>query len=60
MKKLVFLEPLGIHQESLEKLVQEKIGDQMEVVYYPDRREDPEELVRRSQGAHVVVLSNFK
>ena len=31
--KLVFLEPLGISQESLEKLVQDKIGDRMEVVY---------------------------
>ena len=58
--KLVFLEPLGISQESLEKLVQDKIGDRMEVVYYPDRREDTEELIRRSQGADVVVLSNFQ
>ena len=58
--KLVFLEPLGITQESLAALVQEKIGDRMEVVYYPDRREDMEELIRRSQGADVVVLSNFQ
>lgn len=58
--KLVFLEPLGITQESLAALVQEKIGDRMEVVYYPDRREDTEELIRRSQGADVVVLSNFQ
>lgn len=58
--KLVFLEPLGISQESLEKLVQDKIGDRMEVVYYPDRSEDTEELIRRSQGADVVVLSNFQ
>ncbi|HIX16093.1 MAG TPA: hydroxyacid dehydrogenase [Candidatus Hungatella pullicola] len=57
--KLVFLEPLGISRESLEKLVQEKIGDSMEVVYYPDRREEEEELIRRSQDADVVVLSNF-
>lgn len=31
----------------------------MEVVYYPDRREEEEELIRRSQDADVVVLSNF-
>ncbi len=57
--KLVFLEPLGISQESLETLVKDKIGDRMEVVFYPERREETEELIRRSQDADVVVLSNF-
>ena len=36
--KLVFLEPLGISQESLETLVKDKIGDRMEVVFYPEDR----------------------
>ena len=57
---IVFLEPLGIKQEQLAKIVEESVGTEASVRYYPDRVEDAEVLTERSQGADCVVLSNMK
>lgn len=57
--KIVFLEPLGIPNETLLSMAREALGDGVELVAYPDRREDEATLVARSQDADVVVLSNF-
>lgn len=58
--KLAFLEPLGISQAQLKSMVEETLGDQMEVVYYDTRVEDTPTLIERSKDADCVVLSNFK
>ncbi len=58
--KIAFLEPLGISHEVLKGMVYERLGDAVEAVYYPDRSEDPEELVKRSAGAECVVISNLR
>ena len=63
--KVVFLEPLGISRESLEAQMQESLkhlkgSEKPEIVYYDDRKTDTETLIKRSQGADCVVLSNFK
>ena len=58
--KVAFLEPLGIPQEALKKCVDEMLGDRVEAVYCDTRNEDPAELVKRSEGAECVVLSNIR
>jgi phosphoglycerate dehydrogenase-like enzyme len=58
--KVSFLEPLGVSQEKLQSIVESKVGDLAEFVYYNDRNEDSEELFERSKGADIVVLSNMK
>ncbi len=58
--KIVFLEPLGISQEALETTINSYVPGEHEIVYYPDRVEDTETLIKRSKDADVVVLSNFK
>ena len=59
MMKIVFLEPLGIPNEQLLAQVRGAVGPDAELIAYPDRREDEETLVKRSEGADIVVLSNF-
>ena len=57
--KIVFLEPLGLKVSQIETACEglKKAGH--EVVVYPDRNEDLDELKRRAQGAEVVVESNI-
>ena len=57
--KIVFLEPLGIPNEQLLAQAEAAVGRSVELIAYPDRREDEETLVKRSEGADIVVLSNF-
>ncbi len=57
--KIVFLEPLGLKVQQIETACEglKKAGH--EVVIYPDRNEDPDELKRRAEGAEVIVESNI-
>ena len=57
--KIVFLEPLGLKAEQIEAACEglKKAGH--EVVVYPDRNENPDELKRRAEGAEVIVESNI-
>ena len=57
--KIVFLEPLGISNETLRSIVENKVTG-CDITYYDDRNENPDELVKRSAGADCVVLSNMK
>lgn len=57
--KIVFLEPLGIPNEQLLAQAEAAVGRSVELIAYPDCREDEETLVKRSEGADIVVLSNF-
>lgn len=58
--KLVILEPLGISEEDLLGRIKDKLGTEIEVVYYNTRVEDTESLIERSREADIVMLSNFK
>lgn len=58
--KVVFLEPLGVSKEKLYNMAREALGNEIELVFYDDRREDTEELIIRSKDADIVVLSNFQ
>lgn len=58
--KIVFLEPLGIPNETLKQMAVEVVGDRAEIVCYDNRVEDAETLIERSKDADCVVLSNFQ
>lgn len=57
--KIVFLEPLGLKVSQIEAACEglKKAGH--EVVVFADRNESPDELIRRAEGAEVVVESNI-
>ena len=55
--KIVFLEPLGLTVEAIEKACDNLKKQGHDVVVYPDRR--PELNVERAAGADVVVESNM-
>lgn len=58
--KLVILEPLGVEKEKLLNMAENVLGDRVEIIYYDNRVEDTETLIKRSAEADIVVLSNFK
>ncbi len=57
--KIVFLEPLGLKLEQIEAACEglKKAGH--EVVIYPDRNENLDELIHRAEGAEVIIESNI-
>lgn len=57
--KIVILEPLGVPEDFLKNTITNAIGNQHELVLYPDRKEDPTSLIERSRQADIVVLSNI-
>ena len=59
--KIAVLEPLGISDDSLRGLLAKATdGHEVEVVTYPDRKEDEASLIERSADADIVVVSNIK
>lgn len=58
--KLVILEPLGIAEDDLMSKINERLKDDVEVIYYNTRVEDTKTLIERSKEADIVILSNFK
>ena len=57
--KIVFLEPLGLKVEQIEAACEGLKNGGHEVVVYPDRNENLDELIRRAEGAEVIVESNI-
>ena len=57
--KIVFLEPLGLKPENIESACSSLKQQGHEVVVYPDRNENLDELIRRAQDAEVVIESNI-
>lgn len=57
--KIVVVEPLGIPNENLEALLQERIQGRCELMMYKDRSEDTVELIQRCKDADIVVLANL-
>lgn len=57
--KIVFLEPLGLKVSQIEAACEglKKAGH--EVVVFADRNENTDELIRRAEGAEVVIESNI-
>lgn len=64
MKKIYFLEPLGMPQSELKEIIEKILAEELsankaEIKYYDDRQTDPQVLIERCAGADAVVLSNF-
>lgn len=59
MKKIVFLEPLGLPGDALQSMVRQAVGQDAELVFCGTRAEDVQTLAERGRDADAVVLSNI-
>lgn len=57
--KIVFLEPLGMAVEQIEDVCRKFEDEGHDLVIYPDRNENEEELIKRAKGSDIVVVSNI-
>jgi D-3-phosphoglycerate dehydrogenase len=57
--KIVFLEPLGLKVQQIEAACEGLKRAGHEVIIYPDRNENLDELKRRAEGAEVIIESNI-
>jgi len=57
--KIVFLEPLGLKVSLIDEACAGLRKQGHEVVIYPDRNENLDELKRRAEGAEVIIESNI-
>lgn len=52
--KLVIIEPLGVENEKLLEIAEEKISKDVEIVYYDTRVTDTETLIERGKDADIL------
>lgn len=57
--KLVIIEPLGVEEQKLLSLAEEKLQDKVEIVYYDTRVTDTDALVERAKDADILAFSNL-
>lgn len=57
--KIAIIEPLGIDEKSVEKLKQDFLPENIELVYYNSAPQDDEEKIKRSEDADIVMLANM-
>lgn len=57
--KLVIVEPLGVEEEKLLSLAQEKLQGRVEIVSYDTRVTDTEALIARTKDADILAFSNL-
>ena len=57
--KIVFLEPLGLKTDLIETACAGLRQQGHDVVIYPDRNENIDELKRRAEGAEIIIESNI-
>lgn len=57
--RIVMLEPLGITSENIRSLAHSLIAQGHEFTAYDSRVEDTEELIRRSEGADILLIANL-
>ncbi|MDO4333110.1 MAG: 2-hydroxyacid dehydrogenase [Eubacteriales bacterium] len=57
--KLVIIEPLGVEEDRLLKLAEEKLQDKVEIVYYDTRTTDTQALIERAKDADILAFSNL-
>ncbi|MGF3076678.1 NAD(P)-dependent oxidoreductase [Facklamia sp. P12945] len=56
--KIVVLENLKVPQERIEELAKPLIEAGHEFKYYPEKTTDPDEMIKRCQGADIITLAN--
>lgn len=57
--KIAIIEPLGIDEKAVEKLKQDFLPEDIELVYYNSVPQDDEEKIKRSEDADIVMLANM-
>lgn len=57
--KIVFIEPLGMEENSVMQQCQALKNAGHEIVFYDNRREDEQELIERAKDAEIIVVSNI-
>lgn len=57
--KIAIIEPLGIDEKAVEKLKQDFLLENIELVYYNSAPQDDEEKIKRSEDADIVMLANM-
>lgn len=57
--KIAIIEPLGIDEKAVEKLKQDFLPEDIELVYYNSTPQDDEEKIKRSEDADIVMLANM-
>ncbi len=57
--KCAVVEPLGVSKEVLLECAAKILGSEIEIDYYPDRKEDEQSLISRSGDADIVMISNI-
>ena len=57
--KIATIEPLGIDEKAVEKLKQDFLPENIELVYYNSAPQDDEEKIKRSEDADIVMLANM-
>lgn len=57
--KIAIIEPLGIDEKAVEKLKQDFLPENIELVYYNSAPQDDEEKIKRSEDANIVMLANM-
>lgn len=57
--KIAIIEPLGIDEKAVEKIKQDFLPENIELVYYNSAPQDDEEKIKRSEDADIVMLANM-
>lgn len=57
--KIAIIEPLEIDEKAVEKLKQDFLPENIELVYYNSAPQDDEEKIKRSEDADIVMLANM-
>ena len=57
--KIAIIEPLGIDEKAVEKLKQDFLPENIELVYYNSAPQDDEGKIKRSEDADIVMLANM-
>ena len=57
--KIAIIEPLGIDEKAVEKLKQDFLPENIELVYYNSAPQDDEEKIKLSEDADIVMLANM-
>lgn len=57
--KIAIVEPLGIDKQSVEKLQNEFLPKDIELIYYDTIPKDDAEKIRRSENAQIIMLANM-
>lgn len=57
--KIAIIEPLGIDEKAVEKLKQDFLPENIELVYYNSAPQDDDEKIKRSEDADIVMLANM-